>query len=139
MPKLVKSSADCFVNGVFVPAGKPYTTTQYDSEDAEIPERVTIINEIEEAEFEDVIDDDSLSKDISDTSTANGTGMIEDDKDLPAATDSAKALAKEYSVNLEDVAGTGAKNQITKGDVQKFIADNSQAPTQAEPEGDGEI
>jgi pyruvate/2-oxoglutarate dehydrogenase complex dihydrolipoamide acyltransferase (E2) component len=43
----------------------------------------------------------------------------------PTVSDAADKLAQEKDIDLSLVTGTGANGSITKGDVEKYIADNS--------------
>jgi pyruvate/2-oxoglutarate dehydrogenase complex dihydrolipoamide acyltransferase (E2) component len=44
---------------------------------------------------------------------------------VPPVSHHALNLAEEYSVNIDDVHGTGTEGQVTKADVQKFIDANT--------------
>lgn len=67
---------------------------------------------------------------------ASGAGLVQkvdsisdvplDGKEyVSEASQAASELASDFSINLDDVVGTGAKGQIIKADVQKFIEQNT--------------
>lgn len=55
---------------------------------------------------------------------ATGDFSVENNEQIDA-TDAARELANENSVDLNEVAGTGADGRVTKDDVENYIAENS--------------
>lgn len=97
-----KVTKDCFYGGCYrTPGGRHGIVV--------VPEK---LNEDEKPSYLELIDDAPAAAPSAEPEKIN-------------ASKNAVELAEQFSVNLDDVVGTGANGQINKGDVQKFIDDNT--------------
>ena len=106
----------CFRDGRRYRAGE---NVRYDGDPDKLPSYLVPRKEYTPPPSSDGTDSLIVEKvdSISDISMQDGSASF--------ASKAATELADEFSVNLEDIKGTGAKGQVTKGDVQRFLDDNS--------------
>lgn len=112
------TTKDCFCDGRRIRAGGKYP------EKKEMPDYV-----ISEADYKKGVKPKKADHNVYvETKKADSIADVAIDgtgNPAPAASKAAIDLAKEYSVNLDDIDGSGVNGQITKADIKKFIDDNT--------------
>ena len=119
-----RAKQTCFIRGRRVRAGEKVTLF---CGRKEISKNFTVLG--------DVIEGDDLEDEGGSDIEGIGAGMVQKtdsvtdlsmtDNTASSISKNAQELADEFSINLDDVKGTGVNGQITKGDVQKFIDSNT--------------
>lgn len=116
-------SIECFVismafrDGKRLRPGQKYT---YSGDPEELPSYLVPRKEYQAPEPAAETDAGLVEKiDAIEDASIDGDGFV------AGVSKAALKLAEEYSISIEDVTGTGAKGQVTKADVQRFLEDNT--------------
>lgn len=91
-------------------------------------------------ESEDVLGvvDESAAKPATPSSVSSPSQVESVDGDV-SASPSARKLAAEHGINLNDVSGTGKNGLITKNDVSTFLRSREEAESAGVPESTGDV
>ena len=134
--------------GDAVTTGEPVVELETDKIDLEVgADHAGVLSAIKRAEGEDVKVGDVLAV-VDDgaaaaaapapqaekaTAASRAPAPVPQDGDSPKATPTARRIAREHDVSLDNVKGSGASGRVTKQDVQTVIAPEAKAARPAAP------